>query len=194
MVSFSPPLPPPPPRPPPRSVLAIKSKGLVIGCVDCGPASNVAQFVEEANRIKAQNNALPAAAYSAYANIGIPTAVPVNGGAAMQQLQMQLQGMQQGVQMQGMQGMQMQGMQMATAMPVAQTAMPVAQTVVVAGMKGGAGSASPTAPAMANMDRGAGAAGVTDIATQLERLVQLRADGVLTQEEFDVAKSRVLTA
>ena len=119
----------------------------------------------------------------------------------MQQLQMQLQGMQQGVQMQGMQmqGMQMQGRQMqgmptATAMPVAQTAMPVAQTVVVAGMKGGAGSASPTAPAMANMDRGAGAAGVTDIATQLERLVQLRADGVLTQEEFDVAKSRVLTA
>ena len=132
----------------------------------------------------------------------------------MQQLQMQLQGMQQGVQMQGMQGMQMQRMQMqgmqmqgmqmqgmqmqgmptATAMPVAQTAMPVAQTVVVAGMKGGAGSASPTAPAMANMDRGAGAAGVTDIATQLERLVQLRADGVLTQEEFDVAKSRVLTA
>ena len=72
-----------------------------------------------------------------------------------------------GVQVVHPRGVQMQqGVQMQ-GMPMT-TAMPVAQTVVVAGG--------------------------TDIATQLERLAQLRADGVLSQEEFDAAKMRALAA
>ena len=49
-------------------------------------------------------------------------------------------------------------------------------------------------PVMASTNGGGGAAGGTDIATQLVQLSQLRASGALSQGEFDTAKARILAA